>query len=105
MHAQGQGDMASRISLRNGISLVRELQVTRSMVCCAVGFHFWRETERPREINRSLCRALRSEVSLDVRGGGDGKQESVSSCCLTVAVRGPKGRQDDLSDGLRNKYH
>ena len=39
MHAQGQRDMASRISLRIGISLVRELQVTRSMVLCR-GFPF-----------------------------------------------------------------
>ena len=98
MHAQGQGDMASRISLRKGISLVRGLQVTQSMVVlCCVGFPFWRETESPREINRSLCRALRSEVSLDVskrrwRWKAKGVvRKRVSSCCLTVAVRGSKG--------------
>ena len=31
--------------------------------------------------------------------------ESVSPCCVTFAVRGSAGRQEDLPDGLRNEHH
>ena len=31
--------------------------------------------------------------------------ESVSPCCVTFAVRGSAGRQEDLLDGLRNEHH